>query len=90
MSHDFKILVTGATGFLGRHIVPALQSELKAEIIGVGRKDFDLLQQGQAEAMLENVEARCGDSPRRARRRNHREQEIPGGLFLRATSSSTR
>jgi GDP-L-fucose synthase len=48
-----RILVTGATGFLGRHIVPALRSELKAEIIGVGRKDFDLLKQGQAEAMLE-------------------------------------
>lgn len=47
-----RILVTGATGFLGRHIVPALQRELKAEILGVGRKDFDLLRQGQAEAML--------------------------------------
>lgn len=47
-----RILVTGANGFLGRHIAPALQKELKAEIIGVGRKDFDLLQQGQAEAML--------------------------------------
>ena len=48
-----RILVTGATGFLGRHIVPALQNELKAEIIGVGRKDFDLLIQGQAAALLE-------------------------------------
>ena len=47
-----RILVTGATGFLGRHIAPALQNELNAEILGVGRKDFDLLQQGQAEAML--------------------------------------
>ncbi len=48
-----RILVTGATGFLGRHIVPALQREVKAEIIGVGRKDYDLLIQGQAEAMIE-------------------------------------
>ena len=48
-----RILVTGATGFLGRHIVPALQSEIKAEIISVGQKDFDLLKQGQAEAMLD-------------------------------------
>jgi GDP-L-fucose synthase len=48
-----RILVTGATGFLGRHILSALQSELRAEIIGVGRKEFDLLKQGQAEAMLE-------------------------------------
>ena len=35
--------------------MPALQRELKAEIIGVGRKDFDLLKQGQAEAMLEKI-----------------------------------
>jgi GDP-L-fucose synthase len=48
-----RILVTGATGFMGQHIMAALKRELKAEIIGVGRKDFDLLKQGQAEAMLE-------------------------------------
>lgn len=48
-----RILVTGATGFLGRHILSALQRELKTEVTGVGRKDFDLLKQGQAEAMLE-------------------------------------
>ncbi len=47
-----KILVTGATGFLGRHIVPALRHELNAEVVGVGRKDFDLLKPGSAEAML--------------------------------------
>lgn len=47
-----RILVTGATGFLGPHVMAALKSQLNAEIIGVGRKDFDLLQQGQAEAML--------------------------------------
>ena len=53
MSTQFKrILVTGATGFLGHHIVPALRASFQAEIIGVGRKDYDLLACGQAEAML--------------------------------------
>src|ERR1035437_5132226 len=53
MSSQFKrILVTGATGYLGHHIVPALHASFKAEIIGVGRKDYDLLVGGQAEAML--------------------------------------
>lgn len=50
-----RILVTGAGGFLGRHIVPALRRELKAEIIPVGRKDYDLLVPGQAGRMLERT-----------------------------------
>lgn len=53
MNTRFKrILVTGATGFLGRHIVPVLHSACRAEIICVGRKDYDLLVAGQAEFML--------------------------------------
>jgi GDP-L-fucose synthase len=50
-----RILVTGATGFLGRHVLSTLRSELKTEIIGVGRRDFDLLIKGQADTMLETV-----------------------------------
>ena len=53
MHSQFKrILVTGATGFLGHHIVPVLRTSFDAEVIGVGRKDYDLLVGGQAEAML--------------------------------------
>ena len=56
MHSQFKrILVTGATGFLGHHIVPALRALFKAEIIGVGRQDFDLLKAGQSEAMLSDI-----------------------------------
>lgn len=53
MHSQFKrILVTGATGFLGHHIVPVLRAAFDAEVIGVGRKDYDLLEPGQAETML--------------------------------------
>lgn len=53
MNYQFKrILVTGATGFLGHHVLPALRAASNAEVIGVGRKDYDLLEPGQAEAML--------------------------------------
>jgi len=56
MSARFRtVLVTGATGFLGRHIVPTLQRTLDARIVGVGRKDYDLLQAGAAERMLRDV-----------------------------------
>lgn len=50
-----KILVTGSTGFLGRHIVPALTQSLDAEIVPVSRKDYDLLRQDRVEAMLKDV-----------------------------------
>ena len=53
MHPQFKrILVTGATGFLGHHIVPALRASFGAEVIGVGRKDYDLLEPDRAETML--------------------------------------
>lgn len=50
-----RILVTGAAGFLGRHIVPALKQELDAEIVPVGHKDYDLLVPGRAEKMIEDT-----------------------------------
>jgi GDP-L-fucose synthase len=47
-----RILVTGATGFLGRHIVPVLRREMGCEIVAVGRSEGDLSQPGAAEALL--------------------------------------
>jgi len=52
MSTYPRILVTGATGFLGRHVVPVLQDELDSEIISVGREDYDLLVSSQVTQML--------------------------------------
>jgi GDP-L-fucose synthase len=50
-----RILVTGANGFLGHHIVPALKSQLDAEVVAVARKDYDLLKPGEPERMLKDV-----------------------------------
>lgn len=54
-----RILVTGASGFLGHHIVPALKSNFSAEIIAVGRSDFDLLKPGVPENMTNKIRPDC-------------------------------
>ncbi len=51
-----RILVTGATGFLGRHIVPVLQKETGSEIVPVRRADFDLLQEDAPARMLHEIQ----------------------------------
>ncbi len=39
-----RVLVTGATGFLGRHAVPVLQERYGADsVIGVSTRDYDLM-----------------------------------------------
>jgi len=44
MSEPRRILVTGATGFLGRHTMPVLQRHYGAEnVVGVGRAAADLM-----------------------------------------------
>lgn len=50
-----RILVTGATGFLGHHIVPILQKSFAAQIVAVGRREFDLLEPGAPERMLREI-----------------------------------
>jgi len=52
-----KILVTGSTGFLGRHILASIQKAFaQAQVVGVGRKDYDLLVDGHSERMLADVQ----------------------------------
>jgi GDP-L-fucose synthase len=51
-----KILITGATGFLGHHIVPALRTAFgDAELVAVGRREADLLEPGAAARLLADV-----------------------------------
>lgn len=55
-----RILVTGSTGFLGHHLMPRLKSAFpKAEIIGVGRRDADLLEPGAPVRLLRNTQPDC-------------------------------
>jgi GDP-L-fucose synthase len=53
MTEQRIILITGATGFLGRHIVPVLaRSFPEAELIPLGSKDYDLTEQDRARQMF--------------------------------------
>ena len=51
-----RILVTGAQGFLGHHIVPRLaESFPRSELILVNRKDYDLLDTGLVRRMFSDI-----------------------------------
>ena len=51
-----KIVVTGSTGFLGRHLMPILYSKYKKEgIIGLSSKDYDLMDETQVKLMFEET-----------------------------------
>lgn len=55
-----RILVTGSTGFLGHHLMPRLKAAFPdAKLIGLGRKDYDLLEPGAPAAMLEKIKPDC-------------------------------
>src|SRR5258708_5594028 len=48
-----RILVTGASGFLGSHVVPVLgKAYPETALLTVRRKDYDLLHEGQVEQMF--------------------------------------
>lgn len=52
-----KILVTGASGFLGRHLMPILHERYgKAAVVGLSSKDYDLLRADQVAQMFERFE----------------------------------
>jgi len=54
-----RILVTGATGFMGHHIVPRLKDAYDAEFVCVGSREYDLLRPGTPETMIRDVEPDC-------------------------------
>jgi GDP-L-fucose synthase len=54
MNHRKKILVTGSTGFLGRHLMPLLRERYgKDSVAGVSSSDFDLMDPVQHRRMFE-------------------------------------
>jgi GDP-L-fucose synthase len=55
MNNKATILVTGASGFLGRHIVPVLEKRYPdTEVIALSSKDYDLTEQTQVRKMFED------------------------------------
>ncbi len=57
---EFKrILVTGAHGFLGHHIVPELKKAFDAEFICPTRADYELLDPGAPARMLADTQPDC-------------------------------
>lgn len=54
-----KIVVTGATGFLGHHVISALHDQLDCEIISLGHTDYDLLNPENANRMLDDLQPDC-------------------------------
>ncbi len=59
-NRDYKrILVTGAHGFMGHHILPALQAAFDAEFVCPTRADYELLEPGAPARMLKDIEPDC-------------------------------
>lgn len=54
-----RILVTGATGFVGHHLMPRLSEAFDAELVPVSRAQYDLLQPGVPEKMIRDIQPDC-------------------------------
>lgn len=51
-----KIVVTGATGFLGRHIVPIFENRYGADaVVGVSSRDYDLMDPTAVRRLFEDL-----------------------------------
>ena len=52
--HDARIVVTGASGFLGRHLLPRMQARYGADnVVGLSSRDYDLMDAGQVRRMFD-------------------------------------
>ena len=75
-----RVLVTGGSGFLGRHVVARLRDR-GADVVAPRSAEFDLTVPGAAEDMLADAPSRDDRPPRRPRRR-HRLQPGPAGAAV--------
>jgi len=49
-----NVVVSGSTGFLGRHLMPILSAKYK-NVIGLSSKDYDLMDEAQVKKMFEET-----------------------------------
>lgn len=54
-SHNDRVLVTGGTGFLGRHVVAELGSQGYKQVFAVGSADYDLRDRYAVESMFNEI-----------------------------------
>lgn len=51
-----RIVVTGSTGFLGRHLLPILKEKYpNDEVLGLSKKDYDLMDPRQVKLMFDDI-----------------------------------
>jgi len=54
--HNRRIVVTGASGFLGRHLLPVLGRRYgESQVVGLSSRDYDLLDPGQVRRMFDHT-----------------------------------